>query len=422
VVTANGVRPFEAVVRAYNVGFGDCFLLTFRYTDLERHILIDFGTTARPPGAPDDLMGRVAADIAQRCGGKLDAVVATHRHQDHISGFATSGSSPGAVIAGLKPDLVLQPWTERPDLDPDAAAPAGASALRAAVRSLASMQRVAKYASAEGNRLGARSWAARELSFLGEDNIKNASAVRNLMKMGRNGRGRYLAYGDQSGLETLLPGVSVTVLGPPTAEQSPGVYAQRAKDADEYWHLAMRALESRGSGGGPLFEKVAGIPPRARWFAARVRDARGESLLELVRALDKVLNNTSLILLFEVNGEGLLFPGDAQIENWSYALFEARRRRAHWKQLRRVALYKVGHHGSLNATPKTLWGLFDRKGDERTPARLKTLMSTLADKHGDEERGTEVPRAKLVNEMRKRSELVSTEGCADLARDVPLKL
>jgi hypothetical protein len=43
-------------------------------------------------------------------------------------------------------------------------------------------------------------------------------------------------------------------------------------------------------------------------------------VLGIVTTLDSYLNNTSLILLFEVNGKKFLFPGDAQLENWSWAL------------------------------------------------------------------------------------------------------
>ena len=32
-------------LRAYQVGFGDCFLLSFEYGRGERHLLIDFGST-----------------------------------------------------------------------------------------------------------------------------------------------------------------------------------------------------------------------------------------------------------------------------------------------------------------------------------------------------------------------------------------
>jgi len=43
-------------------------------------------------------------------------------------------------------------------------------------------------------------------------------------------------------------------------------------------------------------------------------------MLSIVRILDQSMNNTSLILLFTVGKKSFLFPGDAQIENWTYAL------------------------------------------------------------------------------------------------------
>src|SRR5262245_39357655 len=112
--TTMPAEPTKVTIRMYNVGFGDCFLLTFHYAQprTDQHILIDFGTV----GGRTDLKG-VAADIRKACSGKLYAVVATHRHKDHISGFSDKGgaASPGAIIASCKPEVVLQPWTENPD-------------------------------------------------------------------------------------------------------------------------------------------------------------------------------------------------------------------------------------------------------------------------------------------------------------------
>ena len=63
-------RPTELKIRTYQVGFGDCFLLSFRYPRFERHILIDFGTTGLPENIPSPKahMLAVASDIARRCG------------------------------------------------------------------------------------------------------------------------------------------------------------------------------------------------------------------------------------------------------------------------------------------------------------------------------------------------------------------
>jgi hypothetical protein len=110
------VGPTGVEIRAYNVGFGDCFLVTFEYgTKGKRCILIDCGSTGKAKGAPGKLMEDIAADIsdfvAQEGGGVLYGVVATHRHKDHISGF---GSKSGAIIERLKPKIVVQPWTEDP--------------------------------------------------------------------------------------------------------------------------------------------------------------------------------------------------------------------------------------------------------------------------------------------------------------------
>src|SRR3984885_8383923 len=57
----------------------------------------------------------------------------------------------------------------------------------------------------------------------------------------------------------------------------------------------------------------------------------------------------------------LLFPGDAQIENWQFALQQNKYR----SLLSSVNLYKVGHHGSRNATPKSLWKLFKNKSEKK---------------------------------------------------------
>jgi hypothetical protein len=78
---------------------------------------------------------------------------------------------------------------------------------------------------------------------------------------------------------------------------------------------------------------------------------------DLAIALDNDTNNTSLVLAFElgVNGEVLLFPGDAQVGNWlSWEAMEfnvaGRGKVTAADLLSRCVFYKVGHHASHNAT------------------------------------------------------------------------
>jgi hypothetical protein len=147
--------------------------------------------------------------------------------------------------------------------------------------------------------------------------------------------------------------------------------------------------------------------PNIGWFLARLLDVHASNLLGVVRILDDAMNNTSLILLFEVGRKLLLFPGDAQYENWMFALDPARPWR---KRLKGVHFYKVGHHGSLNATPKTLWSGFERAGDRKKKGRLKTVLSTLKGVHGSEDENTEVPRSTLVDALKLQSDLITTES------------
>jgi hypothetical protein len=435
-------KPKRINLRTYQVGFGDCFLLSFRYGSgddpaRDRHVLIDFGSTGQPKDAGDKLMLRVAENIAEACGGdkdgrggKLHAVIATHRHKDHISGFATSnGKGSGDVIARLKPDVVVQPWTEDPGAAPDATrashfATKNNTAFTAALHSMhafsqAVLDEVARRGAAFGVQTG------NQLGFLGEDNLSNLSAVKNLMTMGK--KNVYVSFGSDSGLEGVLPGVRTTVLGPPTLDQTDTIRKQRAKDAAEFWHLQAAAGQTfTAAGKSPFAERYqyAGRPAHTRWFIPRMDKLRGDQLLDLVRILDDQMNNTSVILLFEVGDRKLLFPGDAQIENWSYALEQAEKKPALKKRLESVNLYKVGHHGSLNATPKSLWKLFEHKGGEHDHDRLKTVVSTMAGKHGSARSGTEVPRSKLVDALKKQSDFFTTQklGRGQLFHDVEIEV
>jgi hypothetical protein len=442
-------QPTGLTVRMYQVGFGDCFLLTFHYGgNDDRHVLIDFGSTQlRTTQSPDAGLVAVAEAIRDVCktdacpNAKLTAVVATHRHQDHISGFATKkGRGAGDLIAKMKPELVIQPWTEDPKAAPDAKEAtdisSSASSKRAFVRSLAQMNEFAlalhdevkrRQADRKSQRLRADSTLTK-LEFLGETNLANKSAVENLMNMGK--KAEYLHYGKPTALEQHLPGVKIHVLGPPTLKQSKEMSKQRARDPDEFWHLLEKAAvpTARAAHPGatkPLFPNRV-IPekkrkPYTRWLIPLLERTTGEQMLELVRILDKAMNNTSVILLFEINGRGFLFPGDAQIENWLYALKHAEDSDEKLAVLSRVELYKVGHHGSLNATPKTLWKQFALKSDNpKKKTRLTTLISTLRGKHGQIDRGTEVPREKLVDELQANSNCVSTddkEVVASIARE-----
>ncbi len=493
--TDKTLTPKNIILRSYQVGFGDCFLLIFQYPDetgkinaekpIEKFALIDFGTT----GLPNDLsdkekelqMLRVAKNISKRCNKKLHLVVATHRHKDHISGFSTEGmkdsetnKSTGELIAECKPDYVIQPWTEKPEL-PENAKGNGKSlyepnnlkaeyqqkesnADRNFAMMLNNMHNVSQVVVKEANRLGEdiressngggfvhpiNEKIRKQLVVMGDNNIKNKSAVENLRAMGKN---KYVNYGsDLEAIEKLF-GIKAKVLGPPTIDQYSKVMKQRSRDDEEFWMLSASLLnywklqsatanlteeqqdKNNRTPDNPfpnakVYDKYA--PSHTRWFIRRMRDVRAEQLLSIVRILDKSMNNTSVILLLMNGNKKLLFPGDAQIENWEYVLKhhredaeEEEKRQELLELLKNTTLYKVGHHGSRNATPKSLWEKFLKKSqsnatEDEKKKSMRTVVSTMEGKHGHSEE-TKVPRKTLVDELNKHSQYRSTE---DITKD-----
>lgn len=416
--------PNSIRIRMYQVGFGDCFLLTFDYSPKpSRHVLIDCGSMGSPKGTPSGLIKRVATSIAETVGTDPFVVVATHRHTDHLSGFdpGANGKGAGAIIAALKPRFVVQPWTEDPKLPTDANAPASRRGMALRRQTLDDLNAIAEQVVAHYVPRLRRSQATRkhigELAFIGKDNIKNLRAVENLMTMAPND---YVNAGKTTRLTRFLPGVTVRVLGPPTIKQHDDVRRQRARDKDEFWHLQARSLalgaKSATARTDSLFDDFASTtgrraPTAARWLVNAIKSENAEQLLQLVRILDTAMNNTSLILLFECADQKLLFPGDAQIENWQYALNTPALR----KHLDDISVYKVGHHGSLNATPKSLWRIWFPEGTNVPGAarRMVSLLSTLEGKHGSRDNDTEVPRTKLVTALKKKTTLKTTEAIDD---------
>jgi beta-lactamase superfamily II metal-dependent hydrolase len=108
--------------------------------------------------------------------------------------------------------------------------------------------------------------------------------------------------------------------------------------------------------------------------------------LAVATSLESSVNGTSLMLMFEIGDAYLLFPGDAQWGTWDAAIRESR------DLLERTTFYKVGHHGSHNATPTD----FVENVLGKSPSLAAAMICTRA--------GTkdwDIPRTPLINRLKK---------------------
>jgi hypothetical protein len=156
----------------------------------------------------------------------------------------------------------------------------------------------------------------------------------------------------------VLPGVDVHVLAPSRDED---IITEMDPPRSESFIRAAPAAEAGRNEAEDLTK------PFARWIWDPDEDPElsyeepSEKLLDLLTtlanssavmaaaALEKAVNNTSLMLAFEIGDTVLLFPGDSQWGSWRINLADPQC----LDLMRRTTFYKVGHHGSHNSNPKS---------------------------------------------------------------------
>ncbi len=457
---------YRVRVRMYRQGLGDCFLLTFpRAAKKPFQMLIDCGALDRKA----DFMTRVVKHIRDtvRDGteekARLDVVVATHEHKDHLSGFNQAREvfnndfEIGAVWLG---------WTEnltQPEIKKIKETRRRAVAkLQAA---LASPLAVAAGPSLDGIR--------GVLGFTQDDDTsgsgKIAEALEYLKLRGKSaGDLQYLEPGaGPLGLEDVND-VRVYVLGPPRdpillkgsevteqLKRDEIVYhlsstgdagidglaaalsgANNAADAgmDRYHpfsteHRLSRAVPDALSPSilkpNPYFEGIASFvaetydDPSQAW--RRIDRDWLSAFGQLALDLDSDTNNTSLVLAFEFSRtrEVLLFVGDAQVGNWrSWANVEFKvsgldKPMPALDLLNRTVFYKVGHHCSHNATLK--------KGGLELMNRDDLIAFIPLDQETAKNQGTkgwEMPAPPLFKALKERTS--GRVAISDVKEDLPV--
>jgi len=372
----------------YDVGFGDCFLLRLTLDGKTRQVLFDCGSIKNGARPFKNVVRQLLKDLRDTPDGPahIDVVVATHRHSDHVSGFEDPAWDEVTV------GEVWLPWTEKPD-DPEGRAIRDGHYRLAEL--LQNRLRLGKAAAADPAPFeSGLAMAANALS--------NEAAMRTLLQgfAGQPLR-RYLP--EEAATVTWfntphLPGVTIHVLGP---SRDPEIIRDLDPPAGQSYLKLMETGEDTLDGSPRPFSEDWAIEPGEYASAYPELDldlppsdrqaVRNEGVgldAQVAAVLDKALNGTSLMLVFQIGAATLLFPGDAQWGTWRIALESPDLR----KLLAATTCYKVGHHGSHNATPvefvekvlgKDFWGMVSTNTMANWPKiPKKELLIKLEEKPG----------------------------------------
>lgn len=390
----------EAMVRMYRHGLGDCLLVTLPKADGSPfYLMIDCGVVLGTP-EPQPKMRKVVQSIIDATGGHVDVLVATHEHWDHLSGFLQAQdlfalAKDGDTAGKLKIGHLWLAWTEDPKNKLGVKLRAERQQKLDALRG--TVQRLNGISGAMGVDPFPLSQGIDELlGFFGAAGSKTTRDALDLIRKFTDDPPRYCHPGEPPITLPDVPDFRIFVLGPPENEaflkktdSSTEVYKDdQGLAASPEWSLgaaltgdtalpqdtpfdrndsieltALKAPAESNSEGNPtiqFFDRYYyGKDTDSPYSDQRWRRIDADWLnagSEFALALDSATNNTSLVLAIEhvPTGKVLLMAADAQVGNWLSW------QDVSWKLdgqtvtgpdlLKRTVLYKVGHHGSHNAT------------------------------------------------------------------------
>jgi beta-lactamase superfamily II metal-dependent hydrolase len=404
----------RAKVRVYRHGLGDCILVRLAQRDgTDFKILIDCGVAVATQDAPAT-MTKVVADVIRTTSGKIDVLAVTHEHWDHVSGFKQAEDT----FKNLDVGEVWVAWTE------DETDELAKTLRKEHDRALAALTASAR-AMAMAGRADRAMGVLDVLSLLGAAGEKTKAAfdiAKSKVPSGQKPR-----YWRPSDPPMQLPNADVRIyaLGPPhdakrirqvlPSKRSPETYGL-AMDGTGVFPASVRSALDNDQSMRP-FADTATIPMETARAMPFFRDHYWSPLEgpadwrridsdwlgaadNLALAMQSATNNTSLVLAIELaGGDVLLLAGDAQVGNW-LSWQDCR-----WPQdnpkvtgpdlLRRTIFYKVGHHGSHNATLK-------EKGLEMMQ-RLQTAVIPVDQEVARKMRWGAMPLQSLIDNLNKKT-------------------
>jgi hypothetical protein len=386
----------------YRTGLGDCFLLTFPGPGKKPfHMLVDCGVFARTPNERK-ILRDVAASIETTTGGTIDVLVATHEHYDHLIGFKHARD----IFERMTIREVWLSWIEKPGEGRAAWLRAIETKLKTGLQ-LALAQAMADPA-LQPRAQGLMGLLEFEGNPLAADYSEQMGEVKRWLRDDVTTSVKYLEPHGKA--MEIAPGVRVYALGPPLTPKffrkmndskanpetfgigmsfpsvpafraaasrggvsSEGELAELAQPFERRWQIreadapAWRLPSRDGNGtgrtqGAAFFAENYGFDDRHPAAWRRIDDDWLGEAENLAMQLDSLTNNSSLALAIEVGHARrvILMAADAQVGNWlswhegswTAKLDGGTETVSAADLLGRTVVYKVGHHGSHNATLK----------------------------------------------------------------------
>ena len=424
-------------IRMYRQGHGDCYLFAFPRKDKKNkdpyYVLIDCGykngsqknPKTKEVVLPNTDFKNIADSIFEATKGRIDLFIITHEHQDHVNGIKKK------LFERFHIEEAWFAWTEDPN---DEMAASLVKKRKKAVKQLLGARMKLALAVGEENSAVEKldDFIGLELGHEDEGfNANTALAAASGTSISLNRRSMNLVRDKalaNKGVTYWKPGeiaemketeaIKAYVLGPPRDKKSlkdlDPIGEENFESHHSAHHLAFGTALTAETVASPfdskfgfncenvfkkeMIEKNSALEFYSKHYGneettlmdggrsaddadwRRIDESWLHSADNLAIKMNSATNNTSLVLAFELpkTKKVLLFIGDAQRGNWVSWTDNT------WKDeadepitvkdiLSRTVLYKVGHHGSHNAT---------LNGDDNSPHANLSWMGK--EKYGEE--------------------------------------
>ena len=319
----------KLTVRLYNVGFGDCILITVPDRSpggltTQRHILVDFGNL---PGSGEAVFDPIASDILATLANKpLDLFIMTHEHLDHVRGMLFASQKLN------KPIPVNYTWLTASSADNYYETHPKAHQQKVALINL--YEGLVRYLGARSGLSPAVEKVNNRLQMLLNNNDPGhtADCVGYLKTIAKNAPPSFISRGvigqhpfEEAGFE---------IWGP---EEDTSSYFGRKQPLPL---AAGQADDASSAATLPDPQPLPGVDAGAFYD---LLDFRRRGSGDAMLSIDAASNNTSVVFMLTWRGWRLLFTGDAEGRSWTIMDQQ--------QQLKPVHFLKISHHLSPSGTP-----------------------------------------------------------------------